>query len=299
MSRAEPSEESIFDKVLKEQGWNISPQAEIIIPSSTRAVVNAAKAMAICAYPQTDKLGNGGKAHKYFEALMAYAFRAAKWTGRIDRLPRSATKLKIERMWDRLGSGNRNLLRSFLIRDLIHSVIFAKTQNEKSKRGELSTFTLSFSPDLHNFVIKIPIDRDEAGNHILCGEVPAYERSSLRAAIRKHSPALSYFAGPSPRIEGPDEELFYQNTLNRYVRPTLQALHILQVVWEAAIKFREEAIERGLPIDQILIRKADWAKDLHARTLGYERIAIFDMRELGIPSCSCRLVHIGPPLPDS
>jgi len=133
----------------------------------------------------------------------------------------------------------------------------------------------------------------------LCGKIPEHGRSSLRAAIKYHSPALSTFMGPSPRREGIDEEYFYQNTLARFVRPTLQISHILQEVWEAVVKYQDESIERRIPIDQILMRKADWAEDIHVKAAKNEGMAIFNMRELGIPSCSCKLVHLGSPLPDS
>jgi hypothetical protein len=81
------------------------------------------------------------------------------------------------------------------------------------------------------------------------------------------------------------------------VKPVLQTAHIQQAVWEAAVKYKEEAIERKLPIDQILMRKATWATDIHLKIAQGEGMAVFNMRELGIPSCSCKLVKFGPPPP--
>lgn len=164
--------------------------------------------------------------------------------------------------------------------------------------GQRSTFTIRFSRDLQKMKIDIPIKQTESGS-ILSGGISDDTWSSLRQAIKEHAPALSEFMGPSPRVEGVDEEYFYQNTLTRFVKPTLRIAHILQVVWEAVVKFQDEATERRLPIDQILMRKADWAKDLYIMAAKHEGMAIFEARELGIPSCSCKLVRLGPPSPVS
>lgn len=287
-----------FDEALEKQNWNLSPQSEMVFPTSTNPMLNAATAIAICAYPQSEKLRWNGKAHKYQQALLAYSFRVAQWTGLLDQLPPWVRDLKAERMWDRLRTGHRNLMRSFVVRDLIYSAVLTKSQSDRAKNAELSTFTLQFSPDLRKMQFEMPIKETEDGVQ-LCGKIPQDNWSSLRKAIKEHASALSEFMGPSPRIEGPDEEYFYQNTLTRFVKPTLQTAHILQVVWEAATRFQDEAMERRLPIDQILMRKAEWAKDIHIRAAAGEGMVIFETRELGIPSCSCKLVHLGPPPPDS
>jgi hypothetical protein len=189
-------------------------------------------------------------------------------------------------------------MRSFVIRDIIYSALITKSQNDASKRGQAVTFSMNFSPDLTKVAIEIPVQQTESAT-LLIGKIPEQKRSSLRAAIEKHRPALASYMGVSPRIDGHDEEYFYQNTLNRFVRPTLCTAHILQVVWEAAVKYQDEAAERQLPIDQILMRKATWAENIDKKTEVNAGMAIFDMRELGIESCSCKLVHIGAPAPDS
>lgn len=288
----------ISDKALQRLGWNTSPQNEIAIPSSHNAVINAAKAIAICAYPQTTQLRPGGKAHKYANALLAYMYRVSRWVGKLDELPPLARSIKTELMWDRLRTGHENLMRSFVIRDLISSALNIKARNDAVDRGEKITFSLQYSPDLQTVKIEIPVQRTEAGLY-LPGKTPSKNRASLREAVKNHKIALLPFTGVSPRIEGTDDEYFYQNTLNRFIRPTLQTSHILQVVWEAATKFREEFAERKLPMDQILMRKAIWATDIHARSIKNAGTAIFNMHELGISACSCKLVHLGPPLSDS
>ncbi len=287
-----------FNKALRRASWNTTPQEAIVIPSSINAVENAAKAIAICAYPQTSQLRIGGKAHKYANALVAYMFRVSQWVGELDELPPLARKIKAEWMWDRLETGHENLMRSFVIRDLISSALNIKTQNDAAARGERTTFSLQYSADLQSVKIEIPVQSRD-GKLQLVGKMPSKSRASLREAVKKHKIALLPFAGVSPRIEGLDEEYFYQNTLNRFIRPTLQTGHILQIVWEAATKFRNEGAKRKLPIDQILMRKAVWADNIQRRAADNAGVAILNMRELGVGACACKLVHFGDPLPNS
>ena len=289
---------NVFDSILRRSGWNITPQDETIIPSSQNAVANAAKAIAICAYPQLDQLRLGGKAHKYANALLAYMFRVSQWVGDLQELPSWVHEVKAKSMRVRLSTGHDRLIRSFVVRDLISSALTIKTQNYAAKRGELSTFTIQYSADLKGVKIEIPVKQTEVGV-LLTGKVLSKSRNSLRDAVKRHKAALLPFAGLSPRIEGLDDEGFYQNSLNRIIRPTLQVSHILQIVWEAANRYRKESNERGLPIDQILMRKATWAEDIYERANQNAPIAILNMRELGISTCNCKLVHLGPPLSDS
>lgn len=289
---------NLFDKILRRSGWNVVPQTEIVIPSSQSAVANAAKAIAICAYPQPTQLRIGGKAHKYAQALLAYIFRASQWVGELKHLPSWTKEIKAEAMWDRLSTGHERLIRSFVVRDLISSALAIQTQNYAAERGELSTFTIQYSADLKSVKIKIPVKQTETGV-MLTGKILSKSRNSLREAVKRHRAALLPFAGPSPRIEGLDDEGFYQNSLNRLIRPTLQVSHIHQIVWEAANRYRKESDERSLPIDQILMRKANWADDMYRKANQNELTAILNMRELGIAGCSCKLVHLGPPLSDS
>lgn len=287
-----------FDDFLRQQGWNLNPEKERIIPASPSPLENAAIAIAICAYPQTKNLSRGGKAHKYAQALMAYMFRVSQWIGETERLPSWVAEIKIERMWATLCTGHHNLLRSFVVRDLISAALITKMQSNTAAKDDLSTFAIGFSPDLKSIKIDIPLEETPNG-YRLCGKTPPGGRASLRAAIGKHRDAFAEFIGISPRVEGPDEEYFYQNTLTRFVKPTLQSYHILQVVWEAANEYERESEERRLPIDQILMRKAVWANDIHLTAESHADWAIFYMREFGIPSCSCKLIHIGPPAPNS
>jgi hypothetical protein len=287
-----------FDRVLREQNWNLTPQAERIFPTSTNSIFNAATAIAICAYPQQDKLKWGGKGHKYQQALLAYAIRAAQWTGHLAQLPPWVHRLKTDRMWERLATGHRNLARSFVVRDLITAALIEKAQTELGKNEVRSTFQISFSPNLRAIEIQFPIRETQEG-YAISGKIPEKRWSSLRSAIRRFRPALAEFEGPSPRIEGSDEEYFYQNTLTRLVKPALQTSHIMQIVWEAATNYREESIERRLPIDQILMRKGNWATDLDKKAAASAGMAIFTMRNLGVASCSCKLIQLAPPSPDS
>lgn len=288
-----------FDQALKRQSWNLIPQAGMTFPTSIHHAVNAATAIAICAYPEPRKLKWNGKAHKYQQALLAYIVRASQWTGYLDHLPPWVHELKTDRMWNRLATGHQNLARSFVVRDLINAALIEKIQNDRANRGELSTFEISFSNDLRLFNIEIPIQETSAGDLLIGKTTRNTGRTSLRSVIKKYRPALAEFEGPSPRVEGNDEEYYYQNMLTRFVKPTLQTFHILQVVSDAANQYQDEAKERRLPIDQILMRKGEWATDLYEKVGRCTGMAIFEMRELGIPSCSCKLIQLGPPSPDS
>lgn len=285
----------IFDQVLRRQNWNVVPEIEKTFPTSVHPTLNAATALAICAYPQSHQLSFNGKAHRYQQALLAYIVRASQWAGQLDQLPAWVHEIKTNRMWERLATGHRCLMRSFVVRDLVYATLFDKAQNKLAGRDERSTFSASFAPDLAKLILQFPFQMTLSG-YTLCGKIPEKRKGSLRSAIRRYRPALAEFEGPSPRIEGSDEELFYQNTLTRLVKPTLRAAHILQVVWEAAIRFSDESSQRGLPIDQILTRKAVWAENLAEAAASRAAMAIFEMRELGFPGCSCKLIQLGPPL---
>lgn len=106
-----------FDAALRKQGWNIQPNAIRYIPSSTNAAINAARAIAVSAYPRPEHLVSGGKAERYSAALIAYMFRISKLIGSLDRLPEWVASFKAESMQRNLDSGLRNLTRAFLIRD--------------------------------------------------------------------------------------------------------------------------------------------------------------------------------------
>jgi hypothetical protein len=284
----------VFDQALKRQNWNLTPAIEKTFPTSIHPALNAATAIAICAYPQSNQLNVNGKAHRYQQALISYIIRASQWAGQLDQLPAWVHELKTNRMWERLATGHRYLMRSFVVRDLVYSALLDKAQNNFAERDERSTFSITFTPDLQKLTFQLPFQVLSDG-YVLCGKIPEKRKVSLRSAIRRYRSALAEFEGPSPRIEGSDEELFYQNTLTRLVKPTLQVAHILQVVWEAASRFSDESNERGLPIDQILMRKAVWAEDLAEKVASRAAMAIFEMRELGIPGCSCKLIQLSPP----
>jgi hypothetical protein len=284
----------VFDQALKRQNWNLVPGIEKTFPTSIHPALNAATAIALCAYPQSNQLNFNGKAHRYQQALLAYIIRASQWVGELDQLPVWVHELKTNSMWKRLATGHRFLMRSFVVRDLVYAALLDRAQNNFAERNERSTFSISFTPDLRKLTFQLPFQVISDG-FTLCGKIPERQKVSLRSSIRRYRPALAEFEGPSPSIEGSDEELFYQNTLTRLVKPTLLVAHILQVVWEAASRFSDESRERGLPIDQVLMRKAVWAEDLAAKAASRAATAIFDMRELGIPACSCKLIHLSPP----
>ena len=173
-----------------------------------------------------------------------------------------------------------------------------KDQHDAFLRGERQTFTIQYSPDLRSMSVEIPLERTVNG-YILSGKIPDTRLSTLRAAILYHRPAFEVYAGPATSRDSHDQEYSYQNTYTRYVRPALNAQHIVQVVWQLAIQYAKESNERDLPIDQILMRKAEWARDIHVTTGEHLPAAVLTMRRLGVPSCWCEMVRFGEPSDDS
>lgn len=287
-----------FDTALKKQGWNIWPEERFSIPSSTDPLLNAARAIAVSAYPKPQQHYRGGKAEKYSVALLAEIYRILKQSGRLKKLPAWTTEFRVASMERHLNSGYRNPMRAFTIRNLINSAAIMKQQHEQHLRGEKATFTIQYSPDLLSLTIDIPIEKSVSG-YILSGRIPDTKLASLRAAILYHRSALSRFEGPAKKKDGHDPEIDYQNAYTRYVRPALFSQHIVQLVWEQANRYLEEANRSELPIDQVLMRKADWASDIHLKTLERMGPAIHQMKELGVPSCWCKMVRFASPLPDS
>jgi len=288
----------VFDEALRKQHWNLIPKDRYVIPSSHNSLVNAARAIAVAAYPSPKNHLKGGKAQRYSAALLAYIFRVSKLQGRIEVLPEWVANFRHSSMLDILSSGLRNLSRSFTIREIIHSALIMKEQNDRKLRGEKATFTLGYRPDLSAVDLEIPLEQTVEG-YVLAGKIPDTELASLRAAILHHRPALARFSGPATTIDGRDEEYDYQNAYNRHVRPALFAQHIVQVVWEAAGEFLDESIEREISIDQILMRKAEWARDIHTTTNKYLAGQIFMARNLGVKCCWCEMTRFADPLADS
>ena len=108
-----------FDRALKAQHWNTVPKQKFVIPSSRNPLVNAARAIAVAAYPHPTQHVSGGRAERYSIALLAYIFRVSKLIGELDRLPPWVSSLKANAMHNLLNTGLRNLHRSFTVRILL------------------------------------------------------------------------------------------------------------------------------------------------------------------------------------
>ncbi|WP_333829274.1 hypothetical protein [Pararhodobacter sp.] len=283
---------------LRKRCWNTEPKSKFMIPSSSNPLINASRAIALSAYPNSKDHVRGGKAEKYSTALLANIIRISRNLGEVDSLPQWAKDMRVESMERNLSTGYRNLMRALTIRDVINSALTMKAQHNQHRLGEKMTFTIQYSPDTQSVNIKIPLKPTVSG-YILSGRIPDTKLASLRAAILYHQPALQKFQGPAVNADGRDPEADYQNTYNRYVRPALFAQHIVQVVWDQITDAEQEATERGMPVDELLMRKPDWATNIHSTTGQGLGSAIYDMRQLGISSCWCEMVRFADPLPDS
>jgi len=283
---------------LRNQCWNVEPKSKFMIPSSNNPLINASQAISVSAYPSPKDHVRGGKAEKYSTALLANIIRISRNLGDLDHLPLWAKDMRVESMERHLSTGYRNLMRALTIRDLINSAMTMKALHDQHRFGERVTFTMQYSPDLQSVTIDIPFTQTVSGR-ILSGRIPDTELASLRAAILYHQPALQKFQGPAVKADGRDSEGDYQNAYNRYVRPALFAQHIVQVVWDQVTDAVEEATEREISVDELLMRQPDWATNIHSKTSQGLGSAIYDMRQLGVPSCWCEMVRFADPLPDS
>jgi hypothetical protein len=217
-------------------------------------------------------------------------FRVSKLVGQIDKLPDWVSRTSSREMQSALDNGCRNLVRTMIVRDVIYSALVASTQSNLSKQGKRSTFSIRPSPDLKRIDIEIPLEETSDGVR-LPGKVFPAERDSMRQAIFYHMPALMNFLGPSLG-DFRDEEADYQNIFNRYVKPTLRCLHIVDFVHGEFLAAHPESLERNISVDQILMRKAAWAENLSMSVTKNAATAVAVSRMLRIPSCDCSLVHI-------
>ena len=188
---------------LKKEGWSINPKSKYMIPTSLNPLLNASRAIAVCAYPDTKDHGRGGKAEKYSVALLSNIARLSRSSGRLHSLPPWARTMRAESMKRHLSTGYRNLMRALTIRDLINSAQNMKFHHEQKIRGELTTFTSHYSPDLQKMQIQIPVEATVSG-YIMTGRVPDTKLASLRAAILYHQPALQLFQGPAVKEDSRD-----------------------------------------------------------------------------------------------
>lgn len=283
---------------LRRLGWIETPQSGHMIASSYNPLLNASRAIAVVAYPRPKDHISGGKAERYSIALLSRVARDSRKIGSLAGLPAWAKSMRSQSMESLLETGHRNLMRAITVRNLIISAHSMRIQLDQRIRGERLTFTTQFSPDLQQMKIEIPLENTING-YILSGRVPDTKLASLRAAILYHRPALSKFEGPPTKLDGRDSEADYQNAYTRYVRPALFVQHIVDVVWAEIIKNHEKVAERAITMDDLLMRRPEWAENIHIISNQGLWSAISKMRHLGVPSCWCAMVRFAEPLPDS
>jgi hypothetical protein len=268
------------------------------ILTSPNALINAARALAISAYPQSMHLQKGGKAEKYADALLAYMVRVALWNGKVDRLFDWARDIKAEDMRERLRAGHRQLIRHLCVREIIASALSNRVLTRSFRENGAIAFQIKYAPDFSTMAFQFTTRRTDDGL-VLGGGSPKPQLKSLREAIRYHAPALMKFEGPSPRLEGTDEEARYQNAMNRLIRPALRTWHIRQVVWEAATELLQESDDREIPIDQLLVRQPEWATQIHQESEKRVPMLLLVIQELGLSIKPVELVRLAAPMRDS
>lgn len=240
----------------------------------------------------------GGKAEKYADALLAYMVRVARWNGKVDHLYDWARDIKAEDMRERLRAGHRQMIRHLCVREILTSALSNRVLTRSFRENGAIAFQIKYAPDLSTMTFQFTTRRTDEGL-MLGGGPPEPQLKSLREAIRYHAPALMKFEGLSPRPEGTDEEARYQNAMNRLVRPALRTWHIRQIAWEAATELAQESRERKIPIDQMLMRKPEWAKEIHLTSERCIPMLLRIIQQLGISIRPAELVRLSAPVPDS
>src|SRR5262249_38925370 len=158
-------------------------------------------------------------------------------------------------------------------------------ENERAKSGTKQTFSMTFSPDFSRMELTIPIGETSDGKHYpLVGAVPVEQRSSLRAAILRHRRAFGVGSG--------DENADYMNIRTRVLAPLFPLLSLAMVVQESFVAKAREAEERKLTRDEILLFQPEWAHNLSEKVYERQGQAIWFLRKLGRPICSCRMLQI-------
>jgi hypothetical protein len=283
-----------FDQALKGDDWPLLPKAEVKFATSHDPCLNAALAISLCAYPQSHQITKNGKAAKYYFSLLAYLARIEKMQGYADRLPEWAKNVKPRNMQSTLDTGVNHLRRSLVIRSVIFSALFDSIQNRNAKSKMEQSFSFNFNADLVELKMEFPLEK--TGDHYRhVGKIPNTVRGSLWQSVMYHLPAIRDHMGIQSSTRPRDDVVDCQNIFKRYINPVFSVLPILNIVWQEIEKSHDESIERNIAIDQILMRHAVWAKDLSKNTTSGAATMIHVIRQLGIPFCDCRLVHLREP----
>jgi hypothetical protein len=157
------------------------------------------------------------------------------------------------------------------------------SHRQAAQAGVGQALFISLSPDFSRMKIDMRV-REVDNGLSFGGVVPEVSSASLRAAIISHREAFGKGRGD------PQEE--YVNIYNRQIRPVLPLFSLLLAVWQAYMSKAIEAHERKLgPLD-ILTLQPEWAERLDTSVQAHQGRAIWMLRNIRIPICSCRMLEI-------
>jgi len=233
------------------------------------AVLAAARVLAICAYPSVRNLKTNGMAHRYAEALVAYMFRGAKASKRIDRYPEAGRLLKSAAMWSRLQTGHRRLVTNLRACLTIESAANFRRERDDFLAGKISGISIIQSRDFLNLEIRI----GALENHRV--------RSSIKGSLEYHG-----FIGAGDRDEA------YKNIHRDVIRPTERVMHIAIAVINAARKIDNDAKKLRIPFELILMRRPDWALDIVEQTEANIPLALHTLKRLGVSIPDKELIRL-------
>jgi hypothetical protein len=274
---------------------------KIELPLPRHLVARAAKIIAIAAYPVDSELREGGPAHKFSQAMLAWMFRAAKANGKIDRLPDCVAALKVQQMKNRFSAGIGRLhYRIVSYRTMLDALLIA-TEKDHLADGVIPGFTVRYSEDFDRVQIQFQphtesilpamwksargraMPQTEKATEFPTG-APGSASSSLKAAVLRHRKAF--------KSGSRDPDLFYINVYNRYLKILFPVFPIISVLEEAMREVVMENQKRAKSPVQSLLLQPKWAEGAPEQIRKRIPSAIQFMRRLGIEMSSSRLIHL-------
>ena len=273
------------EELLRRAHWPNKAVSPRTFEISENPLIAASQALALVAYPLEKDRKEGGPAHKLSMAFLSDMARYSKKLGDMTQLPSWAATVKVSAMRSRILAGRKRLSRAYSVLQIIYEALDREEEKKAAAAGERRTFSLRSSPDFGRMTISIPFENTSTPGTIrLTGAVPEAPNTFLKTSIISHREAFRMGSG--------DEEQDYVNIQNRYVAPLRPLFPILMTIWDALMSKAQQAHERKLLADEILLLQPEWATGLPGKIYHRQGQAIWMLRKLGVPLCACRMLEI-------
>jgi len=297
------AEQILSTDYFSKANWPASEGENLFFSLQGELLFDAAKIIAIAAYPMAKDLRPNRPAHSFSRALIAWMFRTARKRSYIGRLPKWVTEFKAQQMNGRIRAGISRIdyrLKGYLT---FMDVENLQSEEEQMKAGIMPGITMRSSEDFSRMQISIRVDAHQLppawkvsmtkkSSPTRAKEIDAFKsksrviQSSFRSVISRHRKAFGRGSG--------DLESDYKNIYNRYIRTIFPVLHIMPTLHEAMIEIRARNQGRKISEVLLLLLQPEWAKEAPAKIAKSENLAILRVRNLGFPFCSCRLIRLRP-----